>query len=143
MSEVIIKTGPENMDIKAIHRFLSISSYWARGISYEIVNHSLQNSFCVGAFKDGQQIGFGRVITDYYTFGYFADFFVLPEHRGQGVSKKLLSHTLEQPWSKRLRRKMLNTADAHGLYRQFEFTELVNPSYILEIYNPNAHLQYK
>ena len=131
------------MDKKTIHRFLSTSSYWAKGIPYEVVDSSLQNSFCVGAFCDEQQAGFGRVITDYYTFGYFADFFVIPEYRGQGISKKMLAHILEQPWSKRLRRKMLNTADAHGLYRQFKFTEPANPSYILEIYNPNAHLQYK
>lgn len=143
MSEVIIKTGKENMDVKMIHRFLSEDSYWAKGISYTLVDHSLTHSFCVGAFMDDQQVGFGRVITDYYTFGWFADFFVLPEFRGVGFSKKILSHILEQPWSKRLRRKMLNTSDAHGLYRQFQFTDLAKPSNILEVYNPNAHLQYQ
>ena len=143
MSEVIIKTGKEHMDIKEIHRFLSEDSYWAKGIPYEVVNHSLTHSFCIGAFVKGKQIGFGRVITDYYTFGWFADIYVLSEHRGQGISKKMLSHILEQPWSKRLRRKMLNTKDAHGLYRQFQFTDLANPSCLLEVYNPNVHLQYK
>ena len=143
MLEVIIKTGKENMDVKEIHRFLSEDSYWAKGISYYMVDNSLQNSFCVGAFINGGQVSFGRVITDYYTFGWFADFYVLPEYRGQGISKKMLSHLLEQPWSKRLRRKMLNTRDAHGLYRQFQFTDLANPSGILEVYNPNVHLQYK
>jgi GNAT superfamily N-acetyltransferase len=133
----------ENMDIESIHRFLSERSYWAKGIPYEMVRNSLENSFCTGAFNGEQQVGFGRVITDYNTFGYFADFFVLPEHRGQGISKMMLHHILEQPWSKRLRRMVLNTADAHGLYRQFQFTDLVNPSYILEIYSPDAHLQYK
>lgn len=131
------------MNVEEIHRFLSTDSYWARGIPYELVDNSLKNSFCIGAFTDERQIGFGRVVTDYYTFGWFADFYVLPAYRGQGTSKKMLSHILEQPWSKRLRRKMLNTADAHGLYRQFQFTDLANYSNILEIYNPDIHLQYK
>jgi len=140
MSAVIIKTGKEHMDVKMIHRFLSEDSYWAKGISYAWVDHSLTHSFCVGAFIDDQQVGFGRVITDYYTFAWFADFMVLPEFRGVGVSKKILAHIFEQPWSKRLRRKMLNTADAHGLYRQFQFTDLSKPSNLLEVYHPDAHL---
>ena len=143
MSAVIIKTGKENMDVTMIHRFLSEDSYWAKGISYALVEHSLTHSFCIGAFADGRQVGFGRVITDYYTFGWFADFLVLPEYQGKGIAKKMLSYILEQPWSKRLRRKMLNTSDAHGLYRQFQFTDLKNPSNILEISNPDAHLEYK
>ena len=142
MSAVIIKTGKENMNVKVIHRFLAEDSYWAKGISYELVDHSLSHSFCVGAFINGEQVGFGRVITDYYTFGWFADFFVLPEHRGKSISKKMLSYILEQPWSKRLRRKMLNTGDAHGLYRQFQFTDATNPSNLMEVYQPDIHLRY-
>jgi GNAT superfamily N-acetyltransferase len=140
MSEVLIKTGKEHMDITMIHRFLKEDSYWAKGISYEWVEQSLAHSFCIGAFVNSEQVGFGRVITDYYTFGWFADFFVLPGYRGKGISKKMLSFVLEEPWCKRLRRKMLNTGDAHGLYRQFRFKDLANPSYVLEIYNPTAHL---
>jgi GNAT superfamily N-acetyltransferase len=140
MSEAIIKTGKENMDIRMIHHFLKEDSYWAKGISYEWVEQSLTHSFCVGAFVNSGQVGFARVITDYYTFGWFADIFVLPEYRGKGISKKMLSSIFEQPWCKRLRRKMLNTSDAHGLYRQFEFKDLANPSYLLEISNPTAHL---
>lgn len=140
MSEVIIKTGKDNMDVAMIHRFLTEDSYWAKGISYEWVEQSMTHSFCTGAFVNSGQVGFGRVITDYYTFGWFADFFVLPEYRGKGISKKILSHILQQPWSDRLRRKMLNTSDAHGLYRQFKFKDLANPSNVLEIYNPAAHI---
>ena len=143
MSAIIIRTGKENMDVKMIHRFLKEDSYWAKDISYALVDNSLTHSFCAGAFVNDEQVGFGRVITDYYTFGWFADFFVLPGYRGQGISKKILSHILEQPWSLRLRRKMLNTSDAHGLYRQFQFKDLTKPSNILEIYTPNIHLQYK
>src|SRR5882757_9870958 len=133
MENVSIKSGKEEMDIKSIHKFLNEESYWAKGISFEFVDKSLGNSFCVGAFIDGAQIGFGRVITDYYTFGWLADFYVLPEHRGKGVSKKMLSFIIDQPWSKRLRRKMLNTSDGHGLYRQFGFKELGQPTYVMEI----------
>jgi GNAT superfamily N-acetyltransferase len=141
MSAIIIKTGKEHMDVTTIHRYLSEDSYWAKGISYELVNNSLTNSFCTGAFADGRQVAFARVITDYYTFAWFADIFVLPEYRGQGISKQMLSYILEQPWSKRLRRKMLNTSDAHGLYRQFQFTELAKPGNIMEIANPGIYLQ--
>lgn len=143
MTEVIIKTGKEQMDIKMIHRFLSEDSYWAKGISYALVDYSLTHSFCIGAFVNDEQVGFGRVITDYATFGWFADFFVLPQHRGKGISKKILSYISEQAWSRRLRRKMLNTSDAHGLYRQFQFRDLQTPSYVLEVYQPDIHLQYR
>jgi len=142
MADLLIKSGKENMDVKAIHRFLTEESYWARGISFEFVDKSLDHSFCVGAFMHGKQVGFGRVITDYYTFGWFADFYVLTEHRGSGISKKILAYILGQSWSKRLRRKMLNTSDGHGLYSQFGFKEPAYPTYIMEIYQPNIHLAY-
>lgn len=141
MPEVTIKTGKENMNVELIHHFLSSASYWAKGISYTLVERSLENSFCTGAFVDGKQVGFARVITDYYTFGWLADVFVLPEYRGQHISKKMLSHIFEQPWSKRLRRMMLGTRDAHGLYRQFQFKDLANPSNIMEIAKPDIYLQ--
>lgn len=143
MAEVIIKTGKENMDVAIIHRFLAEDSYWAKGISYEMVDHSLSHSFCTGAFVGDKQVGFGRVVTDYYTFGWFADFFVLPEYREQGISKQMLSHILEQTWSKRLRRKMLNASRAGDLYRKFQFKNLANPSFILEVYHPDIHLKHK
>lgn len=143
MEDLLLKSGKENMDVKAIHRFLTEESYWAKGISFELVDKSLENSFCIGAFIGSEQVGFGRVITDYYTFGWFADFYVLPGHRGKGISKKMLAHIIDQPWSKRLRRKMLNTRDGHSLYRQFGFKELAHPSYIMEVYQPNIHLEYK
>lgn len=130
------------MDIAMIHRFLSEDSYWARGISYAFVDNSLNHSYCVGAFVADRQVGFGRVITDYYTFAWFADFLVLPAHQGQGVAKKMLAHILEQHWAQRLRRIMLNTRDAHGLYRQFRFQDPATPSYLLEISRPGIHLQF-
>ncbi len=105
MSDVIIRSGKEQMDVKTIHRFLSEDSYWAKGISYAFVDNSLANSFCVGAFIDGKQIGFGRLITDYYTFAWYADFFVLPEYQGKGVAKKILTYIQDQPWSQTIEKK--------------------------------------
>jgi GNAT superfamily N-acetyltransferase len=140
VSAINIKTGKEQMDVALIHRFLSHESYWAKGISLELVNQSLNHSFCVGAFINNEQVGFARLITDYYTFGWLADVFVLPPHRGTGISKQLVEAIIAQPWCKRLRRLMLNTSDAHGLYRQYGFTNLAHPDFILELYKPNAHL---
>jgi N-acetylglutamate synthase-like GNAT family acetyltransferase len=141
MLNITIKTGKENMDLDMIHRFLTQDSYWAKGISYELVENSLSNSFCVGAFIDEKQIGFARVITDYSTFAYLADVLVLPQYQGKGVAKKMLSHIFQQTWIKRLRRIMLATKDAHELYRQFQFKDLKNPSNMLEIHNPDVYLQ--
>lgn len=138
--EIKIISGFENMDVNAIHQFLTNDSYWAKGISYELVAKSLSNSFCVGAVINEKQVAFGRVITDYYTFGWFADFYVLPEFRGLGISKMMLAYIMEQSWSKRLRRQMLNTSDGHGLYQKFGFRELVHPTYIMEVYRPTIHL---
>lgn len=141
MADVFIKTGKENMDVNSIHRFLTEDSYWAKGISFEMVDSALTHSFCIGAFVNGVQIGFGRMITDYYTFGWLADIYVLPKYQGQGISKKMLTHLFDLPWSKRLRRIMLNTKDAHGLYRQFQFKDPQNPSFLLEVYKPDIHLE--
>jgi GNAT superfamily N-acetyltransferase len=138
--KVFIKEGKENMDVNLIHKYLSEESYWAKGISYRFVENSLGNSFNIGAFVDDKQIGFGRVITDYYTFGWLADFFVLEEYRGQGISKMMLSYLSDQPWYNRLRRVMLNTSSAQGLYRQFAFGDLANPTYIMEIHRPDIYL---
>ncbi|RAJ80054.1 acetyltransferase (GNAT) family protein [Chitinophaga dinghuensis] len=141
MLEVIIKTGKENMDIAMIHHYLSEESYWAQGISYELVENSLTHSYCVGAFLDGRQVGFGRVITDYSTFAWFADFLVLPAFQGRGIAKKMLTHILELSWSRGLRRKMLNTSDAHELYRQFQFTEPAKPGNLMEIFRPGMYVK--
>lgn len=130
------------MDVKAIHQFLSEESYWAKGISFGLVDKSLDHSFCVGAFVNDQQVGFARLITDYCTFGYLADVYVLPAHRGRGISKKILSFIMNQEWNKRLRRQMLSTSDGHGLYRQFGYKELGNPANMMEVHRPGVYLNY-
>ena len=143
MDELTIRSGRENMDVHAIHRFLSEHSYWAKGISFELVKKSIDHSYCVGAFYGQNQVGFARLITDYATFGYLADVYVLPEHRSQGISKKILASIAGEPWTNQLRRKMLSTLDGHGLYRQFGFTELAYPDRIMEDYKPDIYLGTK
>ena len=142
MSDVIVKTGKENMDVRSVHQFLTNDSYWAKGIPFDLVDESLSHSFCVGAFVHGAQVGFARLVTDYSTFGWLSDVYVLPEFRKRGISKLMLSHIMEQTWSNRLRRTMLITSDGHGLYRQFGFKELAFPARIMEVHRPDIYLEY-
>ncbi|HEX8170023.1 MAG TPA: GNAT family N-acetyltransferase [Thermoanaerobaculia bacterium] len=114
-------------DVDLIHRYLSQESYWARGIPRELVARSIEHSLPFGAFDDDAQIGFARVVTDYATFGYVADVFVLDSHRGRGIGKLLMQSIREHPDLQRLRRWHLVTRDAHGLYAQFGFTPLDAP----------------
>ncbi|MCF6408854.1 GNAT family N-acetyltransferase [Pseudalkalibacillus salsuginis] len=109
------------LDIPYIHKYLCEDSYWAKGIDYDTVEKSIRNSLCVGLFYKRSQIGFARVITDYATFGYLADVFVDERHRGKGLSKWMLTEIMALPDFQRLRRIMLATDDAHGLYKKFGF----------------------
>lgn len=128
-----ITTEKALLSKKQIHHWLSVHSYWAKGISEKNVYTSIEHSFCIGIIKDGQQIGFARLITDYATFAYLADVYVEEGHRGKGLSKKMLETLLEIDWVKGLRRIMLATLDAHGLYKQFEFANLKFPERLMEI----------
>ncbi len=133
-----ISTDSARLDIPLIHTFLR-ESYWARNIPLSIVERSIRNSLCFGAFIGDQQIAFARVITDYATFGYLADVFVLPEYRGRGVSKKLIAAIRAHPDLQGLRRLVLATQDAHGLYAQFGFQPLVHPEYFMTVHNPDIY----
>jgi GNAT superfamily N-acetyltransferase len=139
MNTYHIKAGVENMDIAAIHDFLSKESYWARGIPRETVETSLQHSFCVGVFDDESQIGFARFVTDYATFAYLADVYVLKEYRGKGLSKMLMEYIMELEWTKGLRRLLLATLDAHALYKRFGFEPPENPEWLMEIKRKNIY----
>lgn len=127
------------MDIDAIHRFLTTESYWAKDIPRETVDNALRHSLCIGVFLNGQQIGFSRLITDYTTFAYLADVYVEPGHRGKGLSKRMMKHIMEQEFVNRLRRIVLATDDAHGLYRQFGFQSPENPETLMEIRRKNLY----
>lgn len=109
------------MDVAAIHEFLSQESYWAKNVPREVVERAIEHSLCVGAFDDGVQVGFARAITDYATFAYIADVFVVPSHRGRGISKQIMDAIVSHPKLRGLRRWHLVTRDAHRLYAQFGF----------------------
>lgn len=121
-----------------IHQFLA-ASYWARDIPLELVRRSIENSLCFGIYEGGEQLAFARVITDYATFGYVSDVFVVPSHRGRGLSKWLMEEIRAHPELQVLRRWHLVTADAQALYKQFGFTELSKPEMHMEITIPDAY----
>jgi GNAT superfamily N-acetyltransferase len=126
------------LDIEAIHRFLS-QSYWSPGIPRAIVERAIANSLCFGILHEGEQVGFARVITDKATFAYLADVYVLPEHRGKGLSRRLMEQIVRHPDLQGLRRMMLATRDAHALYAKFGFKPLAAPERIMEVHDPNAY----
>jgi N-acetylglutamate synthase-like GNAT family acetyltransferase len=135
-AEFIISTDLAKLDLEVIHRFLSVESYWSKGIKREIIEAAIQNSLCFGAYHEGKQIGFARMITDYATFAYLADVFVLKPYRGRGLSKWLMTCIMEHPKLQGLRRFMLATQDAHGLYAQFGYEPLPNPERFMQIFRP-------
>jgi GNAT superfamily N-acetyltransferase len=127
------------LDVVAIHDYLSNLSYWAKGIPLEIVQRSVDNSLCFGIYNDMKQVGFARWITDKAVFGWLADVYILEAYRGQGLSKKLMSFMLFHPDLQGLRRYMLGTLDAHGLYEQFGFKAIENPERLMGIVIANAY----
>ncbi len=135
-----ISTDRRRLDVAMIYRFLSEQSTWAVGISRDIVERSIDNSLCFGGFVDGRQVAFARVVTDYATFGNMVDVFVLPEYRGCGYSKRLVQAIVDHPSLQGLRRFMLATSNAHGLYERFGFTCLAKPETMMERYFPNIYL---
>lgn len=132
----LITTDKEKMQPLAIHKWLSEESYWCKNIPYELVKKSFDNSYCIGVLKDNEQIGYGRFITDYATFAYLADVYIHESHRGQGLSKKMMEVLMELEWVKGLRKLMLATLDAHGLYAQYGFTPMVISERYMEISRP-------
>jgi GNAT superfamily N-acetyltransferase len=133
-----VTTDRARLDRDVIVRFLA-SSYWAENISRSTVDKSIDNSLCFGLLEENRQIGFARVVTDSATFAYLADVFVLPEHRGAGLGKWLIECVVSHPELQGLRRWVLGTRDAHGLYRRFGFTPLKRPEIFMEIVNPDVY----
>jgi GNAT superfamily N-acetyltransferase len=128
--------------VEAVHRFLA-ASYWAKGIPPETVQRSIENSLSFGLYRGEEQAGFARVITDKATFAYLCDVFVLEEFRGRGLGKWLIEAVSRHPDLQGLRRWVLATLDAHGLYQQFGFTPLGRPDRFMEIYTPNFYMREK
>ena len=133
-----ITCDKSRFDMAAIHRFLT-QSYWSPGIPLAVVKRAIANSLCFGVLLENQQIAFARVITDSATFAYLADVYVLPEHRGRGLSVRLMEHIVRHPELQGLRRMLLGTRDAHSLYQKFGFKPLAAPETMMEVHDPNIY----
>ena len=132
----IISTDKSLLNFNIIYNYLNKDSYWAKGIPAEKLDAAITNSLCFGLYHNKNQAGFARVITDKATFAYICDVFILPEFRGLGLSKWLMQTITSYPELQGLRRWSLATADAHGLYQQFGFTEVSKPDRWMEIFTP-------
>jgi GNAT superfamily N-acetyltransferase len=128
------------MDVAMIYAFLSQDSYWAKNIPRETVERAMDHSLCFGAFDDELQVGFARVITDYATFAYLADVFVVPSHRGRGIGKQIIQAIAGHAELQGLRRWHLVTRDAHALYAQFGFEPIDAPERHMMKVRRNAYL---
>ncbi|MDQ1637988.1 MAG: hypothetical protein QOF62_1327 [Pyrinomonadaceae bacterium] len=135
--EYLITTDRSRLDVAFIHNFLSTQTYWAVGRSIQVVQRSIDNSFCFGIYRETDQIGFARVVTDFATFAWLADVFVVPEHRGRGLAKWLMEVILAHSELQGFRRWVLATKDAHSLYEQFGFIPLHRPERWMERPDPN------
>ena len=135
--DFLISTERHRLDREMIHDFLARESYWAKGRDLEVVNRGIDNSLSFGIYHGRKQVGFGRVVTDYATFAWVADVFVVAEHRGQGLGKWLIEVMLSHPQLQGFRRWALSTRDAHELYRIFGFNELARPERWMERPDPN------
>ena len=135
--DYLISTDRSQLNIQLIHDYLSRQTYWAAGRARDVVQRSIENSLSFGVYQGSDQVGFGRVVTDYATFAWIADVFVLPEHRGQGLSKWLMEVMLSHRELQGFRRWVLATKDAHKLYERFGFIPLHRPERWMERPDPN------
>ncbi|NOS83980.1 MAG: GNAT family N-acetyltransferase [Ignavibacteria bacterium] len=135
----LYSTDKDKLQFDVIHSYLSNDSYWAQGISPDILRRSIENSECFGIYKGSEQIGFARVVTDKATFGYLGDVFVLEPHRGKGLSKNLMAFLLKHPELQGFRRWMLLTRDAQELYSKFGFIKFHAPDRCMELWFPDVY----
>ncbi len=137
--EFLISTDRERLSLDLIHSFLT-NCYWAKGIPRETVARSIEHSLCFGIYDGkGAQVGFARVVSDFATVAYLGDVFVLESHRGRGLSKWLMECIVEHPALQNLRRWILLTRDAHGLYSHFGFTPVKAPERYMELHRPDVY----
>jgi GNAT superfamily N-acetyltransferase len=138
-----ISTDKSKINLSTVQDYLCNQSYWAEGIPLSIVRRSIENSLCFSIYYKEEQIGFARVISDYATFAYLADVFVLPAYRGNGLSKWLMDVILDYPDLQGLRRFLLTTKDAHSLYAQFGFVLYPQPERMMTINRPFTYKDKK
>jgi GNAT superfamily N-acetyltransferase len=134
-----ISTDPARVDVELTHRFLSEQAYWSAGIPRDILERAIAGSMVFGIYRGPEQVGFARVVSDRATFAWIGDVFVLPEHRGHGLSKWLMECITTHPELQGLRRWMLATRDAHGLYSQYGFAPLHDPTRFMERWDPDVY----
>jgi GNAT superfamily N-acetyltransferase len=135
-----ISTDPARLDVRAMHAYLT-RSYWSPGIPFDTVERAARNSLCFGAYQrnSGAQVGLARVVTDYATFAYICDVYVLEEHRGHGLGKRLMDAVMAHPAVTGARRAMLGTRDAHGLYARHGFRAPPNDGVLMQILRPDIY----
>jgi GNAT superfamily N-acetyltransferase len=136
--EFTISTDRGLLDLDIVHGFLT-ECYWAKGIRRDVVARSIENSLCFGVYAEGKQVGFARVISDYATYAYIGDVFVLESFRGRGLGKWLMECIMQHSCLQELRRWSLVTGDAHGLYAQFSFVALKKPQTYMELHRPDVY----
>jgi GNAT superfamily N-acetyltransferase len=137
--EFSISTDRARLDLDVIHGFLT-NCYWAKGIPRDVAARSIEHSLCFGIYDgSGAQVGFARVVSDFATVAYLGDVFVLESHRGRGLSKWMMECILPHPALQNLRRWILLTRDAHGLYAQFGFTPVKSPERYMELHRPDVY----
>ena len=134
-----VDTDKARLQLDVIHNFLT-QSYWSPGIDLALVQKAIDGSLCFGLYHGDSQVGYARLITDLASFGYLADVFILPEHRGKQLSKWLMDCVMSYPGVDGLRRIMLATRDAHGLYAQYDFKPLTLPERFMEVHRPDIYL---
>jgi len=127
MDEYTVSSDPADLDRDAVFRYLHHVAYWSKGVSRETFDRALDNSLNFTALRGSTVVGFARVVTDRATFAWLCDVFVLPEHRGRGVSRRLMGAVMTHPELAGLRNFLLATRDAHGLYEKFGFAPLAEP----------------
>ena len=127
-----VSDDPSRLDFQAMHAYLK-RAYWSQEIPLEVVERAARASLCIGAYDaSGAQVGLARFISDYATFAYVCDVYVLEEHRGHGLSKAMMAMASEHPRLQGLRRWTLVTLDAHGLYEQFGFRAIAHQERFME-----------
>ncbi|KYF69399.1 GNAT family N-acetyltransferase [Sorangium cellulosum] len=140
--DIVISSDKSRLDRELIHAVLA-TTYWSKGIPRDVVERAIEGSLCFGVYKAGAQIGFARLITDQATFAYLADVFIVEAEQRKGYGKALIAHVTDALGPLRLRRTLLATADAHGLYRQYGFTPLGKPDTFMEINVKDIYQQGK
>jgi GNAT superfamily N-acetyltransferase len=133
INDYLFSTDKNKLQLDVIYNYLSKESYWAQNMPLDLIKESIAGSLCFAVFFKDKQIGYARVITDNATFGYLADVFILEERRGNGLAKELMRFIMEHPNLKKIRRFLLATKDAHGLYERFGFSALAKPETMMEI----------